>query len=125
MIRYNVTCAEEAYNFQPKSLLYIIEHDSFSTTIVNIPDNDGYTLVYKIKDVYPEIDILNDIKNIKLTKYNNIFEDGDNNPCMMCCEFKKSIVFNCGHLACVGCAFKLKDCPQCRNTIKEKTYIFE
>jgi hypothetical protein len=122
------TCIDIAFDFQPKSLWNMINSKSMPTNLLNliIDEESGYAMLQKISHIYPEVINVQDINKISLTKYDNIVgkEESDSN-CIMCCEFKKSIIFACGHLCCVGCAFKLKDCHNCRERIVKKTYLYE
>lgn len=122
----DVTCIELAFDSQPKSLWNIINSDIVTEELFHMPDQEGYSIIYKLTNIYPNIKVLGDINISNMIKYTNIVgEENSDSLCMICCEFKNSIVFNCGHLCCVGCAFKLLDCHTCRKKIKKKTFIYE
>ena len=45
--------------------------------------------------------------------------------CAICMEHKKSIVFNCGHLACAECSNLIQRCHMCQADIQARTKIYE
>ena len=49
----------------------------------------------------------------------------ENQLCSICMANKKSIVFNCGHMACQSCTNSLTTCHYCRAGIRTRTRIFE
>nr|QBK88743.1 MAG: ankyrin repeat protein [Mimivirus LCMiAC01] len=130
-----VGCIEIAFNFQPKSLRYIIESKHATDAFIEKEDSHGHKLSYKLSCIYPNIHSLKDIKeklkDISLTNHDNklALEDSDSyedsDSCDICCTYKKRVYSNsCGHTMCVGCAFHIKKCPQCRKLIKKIRFIF-
>lgn len=49
----------------------------------------------------------------------------ENQLCSICMARKKSIVFNCGHMACESCMSSLTICHYCRAVIDTRTRIFQ
>ena len=126
-------CLDMAYEFQPKSLKYILKSKNVTDVFVDHENSIGYRLKNELHKNYPIFDV-NNVKDLRekismipLTKYNNKFVKDDNPlKCTICLTFKKQIFFiPCGHMACVGCSFKLKNCPYCNKEIKERKIIFE
>lgn len=126
--RNNTNCIDVAYNFQPKSLLIIInsEHTD-NATVDNSINTDYSSTITRISSVYPEVTNYSDIGKIPLTKLTNIctHEEESSKLCQLCCEFEKSIIFTCGHTCCVGCAFKMSNCHYCRKKILSKNPIYD
>lgn len=120
-------CVDEALDFQPKALLYMINSKLATDTLLNQPDQIGYRLINKLKMIYPTLTSIHDIKNNKLTEYINIINHGeyDSTTCNICCAYKIKVVFACSHTSCIGCAFKLKNCPLCRDVIDKRIVIYE
>lgn len=120
-------CIDEAYDNQPKSLLHIVQSTHITEDILNEEDEIGYKLISKIRRNYPNVDAFTDIKNINLTEYDNELINNDDDPsaCHICYTYKTKVIFSpCLHVACVGCAFKLRKCHQCRETINEKKPLY-
>jgi len=116
---------EEAFDFQPKALKYLVESKHATMEIINREDHIGYRLFDKLRRLYSDLDKLENISSLKLTQYNNDLVTEDNQSvCRICYTYLTKIVFDCYHTACVGCAFKLKECHQCRKEIKEKNIMF-
>jgi len=113
----------DAYDYQPRSLYFIMTSKYLNESKINQEDEIGYKLFYKISLGGYTFNNVNDIHNINLINYNNI--KSDDNVCNVCYLFKNQIILiPCHHILCVGCAFKLSKCPQCRTVIEEKSPIF-
>lgn len=105
-----------AFMHQPKALKYLLKTGKLTNSNM---------WLYKINQLYPEIKTINDIDKIKLTDYDNIVSpNGSKNVCNICCVYEKKIVFSCNHMACVVCAFKMNNCPSCRQQITSKNILF-
>ncbi|CAH6421187.1 RING-type and ankyrin repeat protein [uncultured virus] len=120
------TCIDEAFDFQPKSLYFLINSKFGTNEILNKEDETGYRLLHKIKKNYPDIKSLKDIKNINLVDHeNSIANENEPNICNICYNYKMKVVFGpCCHTSCIGCAFKLHQCHQCREQIISKNVVF-
>lgn len=121
------TCVELAFNFQPKSLLALLKSQYMIPKVLNKENAIGYTLSVEIQQIYKnQKSIIPLLESISLTSTENIpTESTDPHVCDICCLYKKNIRFNpCGHICCVGCAFKIELCHLCREPIKDKTIIF-
>ncbi len=120
------TCIDEAYDYQPRSLLFLIRCKLCTYDVLNQEDLIGYKLINKLKEIYPGLKTFADIEQNPLTEYNNVLApEGDPGVCNICCAYKTQVYFsNCGHTTCIGCAFKLKDCHHCRGTIAERRVIY-
>jgi hypothetical protein len=119
------TCLDEAYDCQPKSLLNILK-SKFGNDLLNLEDDRGYRLIFKIKSIFSHVNKLEDVEKISLTHYHNQVTKEYKNQCEICCTYKKVVIFfPCLHMTCVGCAFKLKNCPKCRSVIDKRKIIFD
>ncbi len=121
-------CVDEAFDFQPRALLYMINSKLATPELLNQPDAIGYRLIHKLQQIYPELTNLKNVKDNRLVDYTNTanFEEYDATTCNICCAYKTRVAFSpCFHTACIGCAFKLKDCHLCRMHVDKKNVIYE
>ena len=51
-------------------------------------------------------------------------EAEDQATCALCMDAPKSIVFGCGHQACLQCAARMQECPFCRTDITARITLF-
>ncbi|QKF93674.1 ankyrin repeat domain-containing protein with RINg finger domain [Fadolivirus algeromassiliense] len=121
----NRTCIDEAYDLQPKSLFYILKSKYANNTILQVEDERGYKLSSRIRKVFPNIETINDISSINLTQYTNEIASDNDKKCDICYNFKQVVILlPCYHMCCVGCAFKLNKCHQCRTIIEDRKVLF-
>jgi hypothetical protein len=93
---------------------------------LNIEDDIGYKIIYRIKSVFGWVRTLDDVLNIPLIKHENIIADKGGKSCNICMVYKPLIVFfPCCHGCCVSCAFKLDKCHQCRGVIEDRRVVFD
>lgn len=119
------TYLEEAYDNQPKALAYILK-SKYGELLVNLEDERGYRLAFKIKSIFSCFNSIKDIDNINLTHYDNELTEDHNLMCEICCTYKKKVLFYpCLHTICLGCSFKIKNCHKCRSQIEKKKIIYE
>jgi len=119
------TYLEEAYDNQPKALAYILK-SKYGELLVNLEDDRGYRLAFKIKSVFSNFSSVKDIDNINLTHYDNELSEDYNLICEICCTYKKKVLFYpCLHTICLGCGFKIKNCHKCRSQIEQRKIIYE
>jgi len=52
-------------------------------------------------------------------------EQNENELCIICFEFPRNIVFQCGHLCCKACAYKIEECHVCRVPIRNRIRIYD
>jgi hypothetical protein len=54
-------------------------------------------------------------------------DDAEDNDCVVCEERRVEMAFSpCGHfVSCAQCAVSLKECPMCRNAIRDKVKIYK
>jgi len=128
MLKYKIndrTSLMEAYNFQPRSLLNIVNSRLYNESLSRQLDSSGSELIHKISKIYPDISTLKDIKNINLVHHDNVeANDDDIDICNICYIYKMKTVFiPCCHQACIGCSFKMYKCHQCRQIIKDKKIL--
>lgn len=119
-------CINEAYECQPKALVYILQKYN-DRNLLNIEDDRGYRLAHRLHQNYPNTTI-ESISDINLTKYTNVMvnENDTSNACNICYTYKKVVLLTpCYHMTCISCAFKLKKCPLCRKLIEDKKVIYE
>jgi len=94
--------------------------------LVNLEDDRGYRLAFKIKSVFSNFSSVKDIDNINLTHYDNELSEDYNLICEICCTYKKKVLFYpCLHTICLGCGFKIKNCHKCRSQIEQRKIIYE
>lgn len=119
------TCLDDAYDFQPMALAFLINSDKIDEKYFNKEDVNGYKLLNKIKEVFPQVQILKDINKINLIFNRNEISEPNNKSCNICFTYKVSVVFlPCGHTCCISCGFKLKTCHTCRSVIDERKQIY-
>lgn len=119
------SCLEEAYDLQPKALMYILKSKYNCLDFLNNEDERGYRLINRIKTVFSDINTIEDIGAITLTHHDNtVAADKNSKSCDICLTYKSAVVFlPCFHMCCVGCAFKLRKCHQCRSMIENRKVI--
>lgn len=121
----NRTCVDEAFDLQPKSLLYIMKSKFANANLLDLEDERGYKLLYRIKHNYPQFNSIADIQLINLTHYDNELANEHEKKCDICYTFKQNVLLlPCYHMCCVGCAFKLSKCHQCRSPINDKKVLY-
>jgi len=122
----NRTIIDEAYDSQPQSLKYILESKFATDNFINRENFKGYRLFTILKETYPDLVNIKDVMTNNLTNYPNVkVDENDKSLCMICCAHKMNVVFvPCGHQVCISCAFKMKECPNCRSEIKNKIVTF-
>lgn len=118
-------CMDEAFDYQPKALRYIIESEKSTEEYLNRQDNiSGYRLWNKLHRVY-NLSNLKNIAECEMTKYDNVATEEEEKLCEICLTYEKKVFFvPCGHITCVGCAFKLKKCHICRELIEKRSIIY-
>ena len=117
----------EAFDLQPRALLYILKSKYITPEILAFEDEKGYKLIHNLKQTYPNLNSEFEISNMELTKYDNILFNKKNGDilCEICLIYKSAVIFNpCYHMACLGCAFKLRTCHMCRAIIADRKIIF-
>lgn len=118
------TCVDEAYDLQPKSLLYLLQSKHGGNQLLNIEDERGYKLIHRIRKTFPEIITINDIAAINLTQYQSDIANSSEKKCDICYTFKQVVLLlPCYHMCCIGCAFKLSKCHQCRTIINNRKVL--
>ena len=67
--------------------------------------------------------------NTEIARLNR--EANERSTCSVCLdvlEHAKDVqgltAFNCGHVTCTDCSNRLRDCPQCRTRIRERTQLY-
>lgn len=125
MVYNNNTIIDEGFNNQPKSLKYIIQ-SKFATEKFLLRENfKGWSLITTLKTIYLNINSLSDIMDNELLSYDNETTDDEILQCEICCIFKYKVCFNkCGHRTCIGCAFKIDTCHNCRKPIENKIIMY-
>ena len=120
------SCIDDAFDFQPRALLHMIESKYCTEDVLKQEDDIGYKLIHKIRQAYSDVLDINDIKKINLIEFkNDLAEEEDQNVCKICYTYRNKIAFTpCFHLACVGCAFKLLKCHECRSLIEYKKNLY-
>ena len=92
-------------------------------------DFDGHT----IKVEMPSADQKRKFLELQLSNKKRKIEEIENENeklkedriCKICWSNQAGVAFlPCGHISCVNCSPKLKDCPFCRQIIKGKIKIF-
>ena len=122
----NRTCIQDAYDFQPMALAFLVNSDKIDAKYLNEEDINGYRILSKIKEVFPEVQSLKDICKINLTSYCNELYEKVGLPCNICYLYKISVVFlPCGHTCCMGCGFKVKKCHMCRAPIDKRQLMYQ
>lgn len=127
LYKYNDrSCIDEAYDFQPKALGYILNSKyNQNDNLLDLEDERGYKLYYRIKTIYPFFSKSTDINKISLVDYNNEIAKKNDTFCNICYIFKPVVIFQpCFHMCCIGCAFKLKRCHQCRGDIIHRQVMY-
>ena len=114
----NRTYLDEAYDLQPKGMLYILQSKYGGENLLNIEDERGYKLLFRIKSIY-NVNTIDEISKLTLTHYDNELAHKNQKICDICFMFKQTVLFMpCHHMCCIGCSFKLKKCHQCRTMIE-------
>jgi ankyrin repeat protein len=115
----------EAYECQPKALLYILKSKYMHNDYLNIEDDRGYRLIYRIRSVFDEVTTIKDLEKINLTKYHNELAKKSEPYCNICYTYKQVVLFiPCYHMSCISCAFKLRRCHICRKIIDGRQIIY-
>ncbi len=119
-------CLHTAYAYQPMALKYIIESEHSTEEYLRSEDSIGYRLINIMKEIYPNLDSLADVKNLELVnEINELCDEKDSGLCSICCTFKTKVIFtSCLHTCCVGCSFKQHECPYCRKEIEHRKILY-
>jgi hypothetical protein len=119
-------CVDEAFDCQPRSLLYMINSKIATHDLLNQPDQIGYRLFDKIRQIYPTFSNFADLKNNTLTDHvNTVADELSPLTCTICCTYKTRVAFTCGHAVCISCGFKLKNCAHCRAPVDKRSVIYD
>lgn len=114
------SCLDIALHSQPKALKYLVEHFG-DHPFFNVQNYRGYRLINELQETYPEMDNYKEIVDMDITNYDNIVYDNEKNMCYVCMIYKYRVLLSpCNHKLCVGCSFRVKECPQCRSEIEER-----
>ena len=119
---------------QPMALKYIIESKYATKEYLNKESRSTrYKLIHVLNSIcdncFEDINGLKEhFKELPLTNTINeriIDENNTNtNTCSICLTYKHKIFFvPCGHIVCVGCGFRLKQCPYCSNGQKKEVKL--
>jgi hypothetical protein len=120
-------CLDVAFEYQPKSLKYLLESSAPLSYINRQNSVSGWRLLDYVNRVYSFKDV-NELRSkfytIPLTNYTNeIATDG--NVCNICLQYKNKIFYTpCGHTSCVGCSFHIMECPYCNKKIMARNLIY-
>ena len=119
-------CLHIAYAHQPMALKYIIESEHSTKEYLRSEDSVGYRLTNIMKEIYPNLDSLADVKNLELVnEMNELCDENDSGLCNICCTFKTNVIFTpCLHTCCVGCAFRMAQCHMCRKDIEHRKILY-
>ncbi|XP_066919904.1 E3 ubiquitin-protein ligase MIB2-like [Clytia hemisphaerica] len=52
-------------------------------------------------------------------------EEDENQLCIICFERPRNNVFQCGHTCCKVCSYAIDECHICRQTIKQRIFIYD
>jgi len=119
------TSIDDAYDMQPKALYYILQSKHFVNDMLNLEDDRGYKLMYRIKNVFPEVTDVKSISKVNVIEHDNELSMTSENACNVCYTFKpKVILIPCFHTLCVACSFRLHKCPQCRVHIDCRKIVY-
>lgn len=122
----NRTCIDEAYDLQPKSLLYIAKSKFGSNDIIHVEDERGYKLIHRIRKNHPNFESIDDLNSINLIQHTNELANEVDKKCDICYTFKQVVILlPCYHMCCIGCAFKLSKCHQCRAMIENTKVLYD
>ena len=125
----NVSILNISMKCQPMALKYIIESKYATRDYLRQQNRDtGYRFIDEINSIYDRRfinvdDLKENLKKLPLINIINerIIEKSNINECSICYTYKCKVFFvPCGHTVCVGCGFRLKQCPYCNNNQKKE-----